>query len=194
MKQGKGWVWAAALVLASVQALFNASAAELQVGDQPEFRLGTDSDGNEVTLASLRGQVVLVNFWTSWCGPCMKEMPVLVGLNKIIAPYGGQVVSINVKEDRTIFRNMAKKLRPHGVLPLHDKNGRLHEAMGGVGFPYTVIFDREGVVYKIHSGYGEKTAEHFVDDMNALFMRDPEHVKQVKARLEAGAANAAGSP
>ena len=59
-------------------------AAELQVGDIPPARLGTDRNGDRVDLAKMSGKVVVVSFWATWCPPCLKELPVLEAIHNSV--------------------------------------------------------------------------------------------------------------
>ncbi len=67
-------------------------------GPAPNFTL-TDREGNTVSLEELRGQVVMINFWASWCGPCREEMPLLEQIHQRYQPLGFTLLGVNVEEN-----------------------------------------------------------------------------------------------
>jgi thiol-disulfide isomerase/thioredoxin len=115
-----------------------------------------DVNGNDVTLSSFKGKVILVNFWATWCGPCKIEIPHLVELQE---QYKDDLVILGVSVDDT-----AEKMKPYADqlkinYPLlvglgHDD---MQEAYGPLwGIPVSVFIDREGNVSKRHSGIATK--------------------------------------
>lgn len=78
--------------------LVSATADELR-GPAPDFSLQS-MDGGMVKLSDLRGQVVMVNFWATWCGPCRQEMPHLEALYQRYGDLGFTLLGVNVEEDR----------------------------------------------------------------------------------------------
>jgi thiol-disulfide isomerase/thioredoxin len=106
----------------------------------------TGPDGKPTKLADLKGQVVVVNFWATWCGPCKEEMPSLAKLGKDYAGRGVKVVAISV--DRLQDAPAAKDfLRSHGGLEFY--NDPEYRVVFGLnprpdGIPTTVIFDKTG--------------------------------------------------
>jgi thiol-disulfide isomerase/thioredoxin len=119
----------------------------------PEFS-GKDLQGNEITSSDLRGKVVLVDFWATWCQPCKKEMP---GYQKLLGYYGAQGFAVigfkfnNMRdaEDPAVF---AKKL---GIrYPLIVATDDLNQKFGGIeGLPTTLLYDRQGVLRKKVIGF-----------------------------------------
>ncbi|XBQ14869.1 MAG: TlpA disulfide reductase family protein [Oceanicaulis sp.] len=111
--------------------------------DQPLTALLT-GEGDEITLADKRGKVVLVNFWATWCAPCVVEMPYL---NELQARYGSdefEVVAVSM--DRSI-EDARAFYREHGLTSLglyHDQSFRAAMAAGARGLPLTVLYDPHG--------------------------------------------------
>jgi thiol-disulfide isomerase/thioredoxin len=112
----------------------------------PTFRV-KDLQGNQLSSVDLRGKVVLVDFWATWCQPCKKEMP---GYQQLLDKYGSQgLVVVGFKfdtmpdmEDPLQF---AKRIGVH--YPLTVANDDLKHSFGGIeGLPTTMIFDRQGVL------------------------------------------------
>jgi peroxiredoxin len=103
-------------------------------------------------LGEQRGQVVLVNFWATWCGPCRQEMP---HLNKLYEKYkssGFVLLGVNVDDDTTQAAGVASKLGvTFPVLPDSDK--RVSRQYDLNAMPSTVLIDRDGRVRYLHRGY-----------------------------------------
>lgn len=135
-------------VAASVYALPLAPA-----GLAPDFTLRT-IDGQNLRLQEQRGQVVLVNFWATWCGPCRQEMPHLNRLYEKYRASGFQLLGVNVDEDPRSAAALATKLGvKFPVLPDGDKKvSKLYDLSA---MPQTVLIDRDGRVRYLHRGYKE---------------------------------------
>ncbi len=102
-----------------------------------------DMDGKTVDLASLRGRVVVVNFWATWCPPCRREFPSLGRLQKLFKPQDLTVVAVNVGEDAdTIFAFAGNP----DIAVLLDRDSRAMGAWKAKGLPSTFVLDREGRV------------------------------------------------
>jgi thiol-disulfide isomerase/thioredoxin len=104
-----------------------------------------DVDGAEYRLSDLRGSVVLVNFWASWCQPCVKEIP---NLQRLRASYAGkpfEILAINVMEDENQVRHFVTL---HGInFPvLLDRDGKQFAAWGSEVLPTTFVIDATGIV------------------------------------------------
>nr|WP_238547963.1 TlpA disulfide reductase family protein [Meridianimarinicoccus roseus] len=111
------------------------------VTDQPFVT----EDGAEQTLAQYRGQVVLLNFWATWCAPCRKEMPALDALNMEMGGPDFRVVTIAT--GRNAPAAMRRFFEETGIesLPLHnDPKQAIARDMAVLGLPITVILDRDG--------------------------------------------------
>lgn len=102
-------------------------------------------DGRAMTLASLRGQVVVVNFWASWCAPCRKELPQLSALHTDLAKRGGRVVAVSIDEDsRNAFRFAAAHAPTLPVV--HDGPQGLVRQLDLRSIPFTMVLDKRGQV------------------------------------------------
>ena len=162
-----------------------AAHAHVQPGDTPPDALGTTQDGQEVTVSSLHGKVVVISFWATWCGYCMKEMPVLANLQALATQRGLplQVVTVNDREDRRIFVNTVRALRPRlpGLLMTWDRDGTLGKPYGtDKSIPVMVMLHRDGRVAQVHVGYGEDMLDSLVAEINALLV-EPAPVVAVAA-------------
>lgn len=100
-------------------------------------------DGATVSLADLKGEVVILNFWASWCSPCRRELPRLDALHAEIAKRGGQVLAISIDNES---RNVDRFAKVHGLkLPIvHDGPDGLARALDVRHIPFTLVLDRNG--------------------------------------------------
>jgi cytochrome c biogenesis protein CcmG, thiol:disulfide interchange protein DsbE len=104
-----------------------------------------DMSGNELSLRGLRGKVVLLNFWATWCAPCQLEMPTFVKWQQQYAVQGLQVVGISMDDEAAPARRIATKLKVNYPVAMGD--AELGTRYGGVlGLPLTYLIDRNGVV------------------------------------------------
>lgn len=126
----------------------------------PDFSLKSLPDGKTVTLSSLRGKAVVVNFWATWCEPCKIEMPSLVDLQKKYGPQGLQIVGVAMDDadDKEISTFAHKMGVNYMVLRGTEKVGDLY---GGIDrLPMTYYLDRSGKVVDETMGMaGESTLE-----------------------------------
>lgn len=109
----------------------------------PDFTV-QDAD-RKVSLSELHGQVVVLNFWATWCAPCVEEMPSLVGMSERMKAKGVTVVGISIDLNGDAYHRF---LRDHGVtfLTVRDPDQRSSRLYGTSGWPETYIIDRTGVV------------------------------------------------
>ncbi len=104
-----------------------------------------DLNGRRVALKGLRGKVVLLNFWATWCAPCQIEMPVFSTWQQQYGPQGFQVIGISMDDDAAPVRKLIAKLKTNYPIAMGD--AQLGERYGGVmGLPLTFLIDRKGVV------------------------------------------------
>jgi cytochrome c biogenesis protein CcmG/thiol:disulfide interchange protein DsbE len=111
-----------------------------------------DADGKTIELAALKGKVVLVDFWASWCVPCKTSFPALDSLYREYQPQGLEVLAVNVDERR---RDADAFLgdHPHRLTVLFDPKGGSPAAFGVKGMPSSFLIDKAGAVRFTHMGY-----------------------------------------
>ncbi len=108
----------------------------------PDFS-GRTLEGETVALAGLRGRVVLLNFWASWCLECRPEMPMFEQLHREFARQGLTVLGINVREGNEAVRRYARELGLTFTLVL-DPDGEIGARYGVIGMPPTFLIGRDG--------------------------------------------------
>ena len=117
----------------------------------PDFALPS-RDGGEVRLSELKGQVVMINFWATWCGPCRQEMPLLQQIHAKYEPLGFTMLGVNVEPDSVAAQNWLKGM-PVSFPILVDRKSEVSSSFGVEAMPSSVLIDREGRVRHVHRGY-----------------------------------------
>ncbi|HLT63327.1 MAG TPA: TlpA disulfide reductase family protein [Pseudohongiella sp.] len=137
-------------------ALMGLSAQASEEGlDAPAFTLpGVRDTDQEITLSDLRGQIVYVDFWASWCAPCLRSLPEVNELYEKYKDQGFTVVAITIDdpvEDALEFlEDLETPLAYHVVL---DKTAEVMDAYGVIGMPTSFLIGRDGVIRKVHKGF-----------------------------------------
>ncbi|MBV8783757.1 MAG: TlpA family protein disulfide reductase [Gammaproteobacteria bacterium] len=135
-------------------------------GPAPQFTLGS-RDGKEVSLTQFHGQVVMLNFWASWCGPCRQEMPLLEGIYKKYGKMGFVLLGVNVEPDSQAAQEWLKQT-PVSFPILFDKDSKVSKLYEVAGMPSTVIIDRSGKVRMLHRGYKPGDENEYQDSIRTL--------------------------
>jgi peroxiredoxin len=120
-----------------------------------------------VTLSQFRGQVVVLNFWATWCPPCIEEMPSLVEMQRRLKDKGVTVLAVSVDVDESAYRQFVKD---HNVnlLTVRDPDQKSSALYGTFKFPETYIVDRNGVIRRKFIGAVDWTAPEVTDFLGKL--------------------------
>jgi peroxiredoxin len=121
----------------------------------PNFNL-KDASGKDVKLADLKGKVVLVNFWATWCEGCQVEIPWFVEFQREYADRGLAVVGIAMDDDWKSVKPWIEEKKVN--YPIVIGNQGLGKQYGLIGMPLTALVDREGRIADVHNGIVDKTA------------------------------------
>jgi peroxiredoxin len=132
----------------------------------PDFTL-VARDGGKVTLAGLKGQVVMINFWATWCGPCRQEMPLLAQLHAKYEPLGFTLLGVNVEPDSAAAVTWLQGV-PVPFPILFDTDSAVAGRFGVEGMPSTVFVDRNGQVRYVHRGYKPGDEARYADMIRSL--------------------------
>jgi thiol-disulfide isomerase/thioredoxin len=115
-------------------------------------------DGKPLSLSSLRGKVVLLDVWASWCGPCQKELPMLDAIARRLHGRGVEVLAVSIDQERS---NLVKflEVQPGWALTVaHDPRGRIAETLQPDKMPTSYVIDRAGVIRYVNSGFDPSDA------------------------------------
>lgn len=122
------------------------AAKAIEGSAAPDFTV-KDLDGKDATLSSLKGSVVLVNFWATWCPPCKEEIPSMIRLNQAMAGKAFRMLAISIDEGgKEAVGNFFKGSRE---LPVYlDTDAKTSQLYGTTGVPETFIVDKQGIIQK----------------------------------------------
>lgn len=152
------------LLLSSV--LLPGMTARAVSGAAPDFSLQS-RDGGTVSLSEFRGQVVMINFWATWCGPCREEMPHLEALYQRYSALGFRLLGVNVEENSENAEAWLEEM-PVSFSILFDPENRVSELYDVIAMPSTVLVDRQGNIRFSHDGYQPGYENDYQTQIRAL--------------------------
>jgi thiol-disulfide isomerase/thioredoxin len=125
----------------------------------PDFQLKT-LNGEEVSLSSLRGKPVLVNFWATWCGPCRSEMPLLQEIYEDLewSERGLVIIAVNLSESKTTVQKFMEG-NNYSFMVLFDMSGSVGMLYNTQYIPMTYFIDKDGIIKDIKIGAFQNRAE-----------------------------------
>ncbi len=130
----------------------------------PNFKLN-DLNGKAIQLSALRGKVVLLDFWATWCPPCRAEIPYFIGFYKTYKGKGLEIIGLSVGEKPETVKQFVQS---NGInYPIAITSGQIEQAYGGIrGIPTTFLIDKQGRIANKLIGYHDK--EVFEKEIQAL--------------------------
>ena len=150
----------------SVFAATSLASSKLEGQTAPDFALKS-STGENMRLSEYRGDVVMVNFWATWCGPCRQEMPLLDELYQRYSRVGFNLLGVNIDDDSRRAMQMIDELGVDFPV-LFDATKRVSELYDVDAMPVTVIIDREGTVRYVHQGYKPGYEDKYLTEIRTL--------------------------
>jgi cytochrome c biogenesis protein CcmG/thiol:disulfide interchange protein DsbE len=123
---------------------------------------------NKITLSQYRGQVVVLNFWATWCAPCVEEVPSLVEMQRRLKAKGVTVLAVSVDVDQNAYRQFVKDHNVNLGVTVRDPSGKSNELYGTFKFPETYIIDRNGVMRRKFIGAVDWTEPEITDFLSKL--------------------------
>jgi thiol-disulfide isomerase/thioredoxin len=154
------------IALAAVCA--SAALAASSSGPAPGFSL-SGRGGKTIDLAQFKGQVVMINFWASWCGPCRKEMPLLEDIYKKYKPMGFTMLAVNVEPNTKDADAWLAKLAKPVTFPIaYDVDSKVSKLYKVETMPSTVIVDRKGNVRALHRGYKDGDENFYLTQIRTM--------------------------
>lgn len=143
-----------------------ALAGDVQGKPAPDFTLDSRS-GTPLSLAQYKGQVVMLNFWASWCVPCRQEMPLLDSIQKKYGKLGFTLIGVNVEPDSKAANAVLEKI-PVSFPIVYDTESKVSKAYNVGGMPSSIFIDRKGQVRVLHKGYKPGDENAYMDQIRTL--------------------------
>ena len=156
-------------IIALVFSAFAASSlasSGLEGQAAPDFALKS-SNGENLRLSEYRGNVVMINFWATWCGPCRQEMPLLDELYNRYERVGFNLLGVNIDDDSSRAMRMVEELGVDFPV-LFDAQKEVSKLYEVEAMPVTVIVDRQGTVRYVHHGYKPGYEDKYLDQIRTL--------------------------
>lgn len=157
----------AACLTVSIALASPAHAADPVGRPAPAFALPMLTGSTEVALDKLRGQVVMINFWASWCVPCRQEFPLLDQMYKQYKGVGFALLGVNVEPDSKDAEAFLAKM-PVSFPILSDKDSTVSKLYHIEGMPSTVVVDRHGVLRWVHHSYKAGDENEYLNQVRGL--------------------------
>lgn len=147
--------------------IFNLTKIELADHPQKAPNFYWRTQDNEASLYQiLKHKVVLINFWATWCGPCVKEIPDLIEIQEEFTNQNFEIIGVSIDKSASRVEEFIKNVKVNYII-IHDPNAELLEAFGGsVGIPTTYLINREGKI--VNKYVGARTKEVFVNDIKKI--------------------------
>ena len=155
----------AVVVLLALSGCYSGTRPSRVGAADPDFTV-RDSD-RTVTLSELKGQVVVLNFWATWCPPCVEELPSLMQMQQRMKTKGVTVLAVSIDVDQGAYRQF---LKDHNVnlLSVRDPDQKSSGLYGTFKYPETYIVDRNGVVRRKFIGAVDWTEPEVIDFLGKL--------------------------
>ena len=136
----------------------------------PELSLRDVASGQTVSLQSLKGQIVLLDIWASWCGPCKEELPLLDELAGRLSGTGVTIVAASIDERQDLMMDFLARKKDWKLRLMHDPQSKVPNELRPELIPTAYLVDRDGVLTRVYAGFDRS-------QMAALEQELKEHTK-----------------
>lgn len=154
------------ILLSSMLLLTTPLQATEVSGKAPDFTLKSRT-GKNIRLGELRGKVVMLNFWASWCKPCREEMPLLEKIHLRYESLGFTVLGINIENKHDDVKKYLADIKVSFPV-LYDTTNKVSELYSISAMPTTIIIDRDGNMRFMHKGYKPGYEESYRNQVKIL--------------------------
>jgi thiol-disulfide isomerase/thioredoxin len=132
----------------------------------PDFKVHNLVTGENVTLSSQHGKVVILTFWASWCGPCKRELPILESAQRMISKDRLVVFAVSHRDSEAALAAIKKAAANWQINIMKDRNEYVASLYAVKSIPHLFMIGRDGKIVANHLGYGDSTLEELVGDIN----------------------------
>lgn len=154
---------ASALALSSASSLAKGKKVS---GKAKDFTLSSNT-GKNIRLSDLKGKVVMINFWASWCGPCRQEFPLLDDMYKRYQPAGFELLGVNIEPKKKDADKLLKQI-PVTFPILYDTEQKVSELYDVSAMPTTILIDKNGKMRYLAKGYKPGYEKDYKEQVKAL--------------------------
>ena len=141
------------------------SAALAEVSHAPNFTI--EHEQLPKSLADLKGQVVYIDFWASWCKPCRKSFPWMNSMQAKYANQGLQIIAINLDVESALAQSFLDKI-PAAIPIIYDPEGKIASDYKLVGMPSSYLIDKKGQIRVSHKGFFINKVNRYEQELVAL--------------------------
>ena len=163
--------WRVLRVVVVVALTLVVGVARADVKPAPDIQLRT-ARGTTARLSDFKGKVVLVDFWASWCRPCVRSFPAIDGLYRKFRGRGLEVLAVNMDQQRRDADAFLSRV-PHVMRIFFDVDGHALQAFALGGIPSLVLIDRLGNVRFVHAGYSDTIGDEVRPEVELLLSEAP---------------------
>jgi thiol-disulfide isomerase/thioredoxin len=183
MKRFAGMALAMALACALPAEAADTAAADTapKMGTPAPAALGKDGKNKAVDLSAYRGKVVIVTFWASWCGYCLKELPALNDLQTAMGDQWLKIIAVNVQDETNAYRAMTRQMKDYQLILSRDRSGDIAATYGVHAYPNLWMIDPQGNVASHHVGYGEDSLASIISEIKRLLTVEMERRQKATA-------------
>ncbi len=146
-------------------ALLSINSHATTAGPAPEFNLPTKE--GKISLANMRGKVVLLDFWASWCGPCRQSFPWMNDMQAKYRNQGFEVIAVNLDQEPDAAAEFLEKI-PAAFSVAYDPDGITPQAYEVIGMPSAYLIDRDGRIHSQHIGFQNDRRNNYEAEIRRL--------------------------
>ena len=157
------------LVVGVVLVLGLSVDAASKVGTLASDFVGYTTEGEMVRLSDFRGQVVLLDFWASWCGPCREELPFLVAFDRRYQDQPFEIIGVNIDNKEQNMQKFLSKMDQHPEFPIvFDQKKMIPKLFDIETMPTSIFIDQNGIIRYWHNGFEKSDEETFAEELGTL--------------------------
>ena len=134
----------------------------------PDVAMEEFWDRKELRLSELRGKVVLLDIWASWCVPCKDEMPTLDEMARRFRGKGVEIIAVSIDEDRAAAEQFLKRRKRWSLTLAHDPAGAMPDRLQPPKMPTSYVIDRAGILRHVNAGFEPADARRIEAQLSEL--------------------------